>query len=157
MFLLKILYNSYVSGLEAWNRNFFAKVTRLLHGSDLKYFILSNLHCYLHIFPTSPEGDECRANKTVRLLNQTSFRNVFFYFSCLVLEQNAKTILSKYYSAHWNNRWGVAIWSLTGLCKLTRDANLFAVPPTPSQATHSVWGRKKMPFGVNIKIRFVVQ
>ena len=27
----------------------------------------------LHIFPTSPEGDEFHANKTVRLLNQTSY------------------------------------------------------------------------------------
>ena len=51
---------------------FFAKVTRLLHENDQKYFIQSNLHCYLHIFPTSPESDECHANKTVRLLNQTS-------------------------------------------------------------------------------------
>ena len=56
-----------VPGLEVWNRNFFVKVTRLLHENDKKYFIQSNLHCYLHIFPISPEGDECHANKTVRI------------------------------------------------------------------------------------------
>ena len=61
-------------GLEVWNRIFFAKVTRLLHENDQKYFIESNLHGYLHIFPTSPEGDEWHANKTVRLLIQTSLR-----------------------------------------------------------------------------------
>ena len=59
---------------------FFAKVTRLLHENDQKYFIQSNLHCYLHIFSTSPEGDECHANKTVRLLNQTSYPAILVHF-----------------------------------------------------------------------------
>ena len=72
--------NSNVPGLEVWNWNFFAKVTRLLHENDQKYFIQSNLHCYLHIFPTSPEGDECHANKTVRLLNQTSYPAILVHF-----------------------------------------------------------------------------
>ena len=62
------------------NRNFFAKVTRLLHENDQKYFIKSNFHCYLHIFPTTPEGDECHANKTVRLLNQTSSPAILVHF-----------------------------------------------------------------------------
>ena len=69
-----------IPGPEAWNRNFFAKVTRLLHENDQKYFIQSNLHCYLHIFPTSPESDECHANKTVRLLNQTSYPAILVHF-----------------------------------------------------------------------------
>ena len=59
---------------------FFAKVTRLLHENDKKYFIQNNLHCYLHIFPTSPEGDECHDNKTVRLLNQTSYPAILVHF-----------------------------------------------------------------------------
>ena len=71
---------SEIPGLEVWNRNFFAKVTRLLHENDQKYFIQSNLHCYLHIFSTSPEGDECHANKTVRLLNQTSYPAILVHF-----------------------------------------------------------------------------
>ena len=70
----------FLPGLEVWNRNFFAKVTRLLHENDGKYFIQSNLHCYSHIFPTSPEGDECHANKTVRLLNQTSYPAILIHF-----------------------------------------------------------------------------
>ena len=49
-----------------WNRNFIAKITRPLHENDQKYFIQSNLYYYLHIFPTSTEGDECHANKNVR-------------------------------------------------------------------------------------------
>ena len=74
-------YNTgYIPGLEVWNRNFFAKVTRLLHENEQKYFIQSNLHCYLQIFPTSPEGDECHANKTVRLLNQTSYPAILVHF-----------------------------------------------------------------------------
>ena len=67
-------------GLEVWNRNFFAKVTRLLHENDQKYFIQKNLHWYLHIFPTSPEGEKCHVNKTVRLLNQTSYRAILVHF-----------------------------------------------------------------------------
>ena len=59
---------------------FFAKVTRLLHDNYKKYFIQSNLHCYLHNFPTYPEGDECHANKTVRLLNQTSYPAILVHF-----------------------------------------------------------------------------
>ena len=72
--------NKNVPGLEVWNRNFLAKVTRLLHKNDKKYLIQSNLHCYLHIFLTSPEGDECHANKTVRLLNQTSYPAILVHF-----------------------------------------------------------------------------
>ena len=59
---------------------FFAKVKRLLHENDQKYFVQSNLHCYLHIFLTSPEGDECQVNKTVRLLNQTSYPAILVHF-----------------------------------------------------------------------------
>ena len=71
---------SHLPGLEVWNRNLFAKVTRLLHENVQKYFIQSNLHCYLQIFPTSPEGDECHANKTVRLLNQISYPAILVQF-----------------------------------------------------------------------------
>ena len=59
---------------------FFPKVTRMLHENDQKYIIQSNLHCYLHIFPTSPKGDECHANETVRLLNQTSYPAILVHF-----------------------------------------------------------------------------
>ena len=72
--------NGNLPGLEVWNRIFFAKVTRLLHENDQKYFIQSNLHCYLYIFPTSPEGNECHANKTVRLLNETSYPAILVHF-----------------------------------------------------------------------------
>ena len=74
------LFLIHVPGLEVWNRNFFAKVTRLLHENDQNYFIQSNLHCYLHIFPTSPESGKCHANKTVRLLNQTSYPAILVHF-----------------------------------------------------------------------------
>ena len=36
--------------------------------------------CYLHIYPTSPEGDECQANKTVRPLNQTCYPAILVHF-----------------------------------------------------------------------------
>ena len=69
-----------IPGLEVWNRNFFAKFTRLLHENDQKYCIQRNLHCYLYTSPTSPEGDECHANKNVRLLNQTSYPAILVHF-----------------------------------------------------------------------------
>ena len=63
--------------------------------NDQKYLIQSNLHCYLHIFPTSPEGDECHANKTVRLLNQTSYPAIFVHFGtkCSVVQRERGPVM----------------------------------------------------------------
>ena len=56
----------------------------------IKNILFKVISIAIYTFITFPEGDECHANKTVRLLNQTSYPAIFVRSEALFSESVAQ-------------------------------------------------------------------